>query len=63
MDYAECEVPMQLSAEIDRYNWTPGEVIYIIAIGYRLERAVGLAIWLRKTPYMTSAGGIVGMSP
>ncbi|CAJ1447097.1 unnamed protein product [Effrenium voratum] len=36
VDYGDCEVPMQLSAEIDRYNW--------------------------KTPYLTSAGGIVGMS-
>ena len=29
VDYAECEVPMQLSAEIDRYNWTPG-----VKLGY-----------------------------
>ncbi|CAE7235823.1 bre-4, partial [Symbiodinium necroappetens] len=36
VDYAECDVPTQLSAEIDRYKW--------------------------KTPYLTSAGGIVGMS-
>lgn len=36
VDYSDCDVPMQLSAEIDRYNW--------------------------KTPYMTSAGGIVSMS-
>eukprot|EP00931_Biecheleriopsis_adriatica_P067644 TRINITY_DN41754_c0_g1_i1.p1 TRINITY_DN41754_c0_g1~~TRINITY_DN41754_c0_g1_i1.p1 ORF type:complete len:916 (+),score=147.29 TRINITY_DN41754_c0_g1_i1:65-2812(+) len=36
VDYSECEVPMQLSAEIDRYNW--------------------------KTPYLKSAGGIVGMN-
>jgi len=36
VDYSDCDVPMQLSSEIDRYNW--------------------------KTPYMTSAGGIVSMS-
>ncbi|CAE8631386.1 unnamed protein product, partial [Polarella glacialis] len=36
VDYGECDVPIQLSSEIDRYNW--------------------------KTPYLTSAGGIVGMS-
>eukprot|EP00930_Biecheleria_cincta_P074443 TRINITY_DN61662_c0_g1_i1.p1 TRINITY_DN61662_c0_g1~~TRINITY_DN61662_c0_g1_i1.p1 ORF type:complete len:936 (-),score=112.30 TRINITY_DN61662_c0_g1_i1:117-2873(-) len=36
VDYSECDVPIQLSAEIDRYNW--------------------------KTPYLQSAGGIVGMS-
>ena len=36
VDYSDCEVPTQLSAEIDRYNW--------------------------KTPYLTSAGGIVSMS-
>ncbi|CAE7291606.1 bre-4 [Symbiodinium natans] len=36
VDYSECDVPTQLSAEIDRYKW--------------------------KTPYLTSAGGIVGMS-
>eukprot|EP00933_Yihiella_yeosuensis_P043733 TRINITY_DN3864_c0_g1_i4.p1 TRINITY_DN3864_c0_g1~~TRINITY_DN3864_c0_g1_i4.p1 ORF type:complete len:972 (+),score=148.05 TRINITY_DN3864_c0_g1_i4:120-2918(+) len=36
VDYGECDVPIQLSSEIDRYNW--------------------------KTPYLKSAGGIVGMS-
>lgn len=36
VDYSDCAVPMQLSSEIDRYNW--------------------------KTPYLTSAGGIVSAS-
>eukprot|EP00928_Gymnodinium_smaydae_P069890 TRINITY_DN5370_c0_g3_i1.p1 TRINITY_DN5370_c0_g3~~TRINITY_DN5370_c0_g3_i1.p1 ORF type:complete len:960 (+),score=230.47 TRINITY_DN5370_c0_g3_i1:249-3128(+) len=37
VDYSDCKVPMQLSSEIDRFDW--------------------------KTPYLQSAGGIVGMSP
>lgn len=36
VDYGDCDTPIQLSSEIDRYNW--------------------------KTPYIKSAGGIVGMS-
>lgn len=36
VDYGWCEMPIQLSSEIDRFHW--------------------------KTPYLASAGGIVGMS-
>lgn len=37
VDYGQCDVPIQLSAEIDRFDW--------------------------KTPYLASAGGIVGATP